>query len=78
MTDTTDRITSVTTERDAPAPARVRGNGRASTPGAVREEIEATRARLSRTLDQLEDRLVAERRALERKKEELWEAATLQ
>lgn len=44
----------------------------------MREEIERTRARLSRTLDQLEGRIVAERQELGRKKEELWEKATLQ
>jgi ElaB/YqjD/DUF883 family membrane-anchored ribosome-binding protein len=44
----------------------------------MRDEIERTRARLSRTLDELETRLVDERRELERKKEALWAKATLQ
>ena len=43
----------------------------------MRREIERTRARLSRTLDELEDRITAERRELERKKETLWHRATL-
>jgi len=55
-----------------------RGNGRPTDAEAMREEIARTRARLSRTLDDIEDRIVAERRALERTKEELWEKATLQ
>ncbi|MGK7311504.1 MAG: DUF3618 domain-containing protein [Candidatus Longimicrobiales bacterium M2_2A_002] len=57
---------------------RVRGNGRPGDPEAMRREIEATRARLSHTLDELEHRIVRERRALERKKEDLWARATLQ
>lgn len=44
----------------------------------MREEIQRTRDRLSRTLDELEGRIAAERRALARTKEELWEKATLQ
>ena len=55
----------------------VRGNGRPSDPEAMRAEIERTRARLSRTLDEIEERVVRERRALERKKEKLWDRATL-
>ena len=43
----------------------------------MRAEIERTRARLSRTLDELEHRMVRERRELERKKEQLWDRATL-
>lgn len=43
----------------------------------MREEIQRTRDRLSQTLDELEGRIAAERRALERTKEELWEKATL-
>lgn len=78
MTDTTDRITPATVERDAPAPRRAYGNGRPTDPDGMRREIERTRARLSRTLDELETRIAAERRALERKKEDLWAKATLQ
>ena len=86
MSDATDRITPATTERDTPvpttrdpalAPDHARGNGRPGGPDAVRREIEATRARMSRTLDELEHRIVRERRAMERKKEELWDKATL-
>lgn len=43
----------------------------------MREEIERTRARMSRTLDELETRIVREREALERKRVDLWEKATL-
>ena len=60
------------------ARTRARGNGRPGDPEAMRREIEATRARLSHTLDELEDRIVRERRALERKKDDLWAKATLQ
>ncbi len=60
------------------APRRIRGNGRPDGPEAMRDEIARTRARMSDTLDAIEDRIVAERRALERKKEELWAKATLQ
>lgn len=77
MANTTDRITPATVERDAPAPHRVRGNGRPTDPDGMRREIERTRARLSRTLDELEDRIVEERQELERKKEDLWDKATL-
>jgi ElaB/YqjD/DUF883 family membrane-anchored ribosome-binding protein len=44
----------------------------------MRAEIARTRARMSDTLDELEHRIAAERRALERKKEDLWAKATLQ
>ena len=44
----------------------------------MREEIARTRARMSDTLDGIEERIGAERRALERKKEQLWATATLQ
>ncbi len=54
------------------------GRGRPEDAAAMREEIARTRARLSQTLDELEGRIVAERRALERKKEDLWARATLQ
>lgn len=43
----------------------------------MRAEIERTRARLSRTLDELEHRMLRERRELERKKKQLWDRATL-
>lgn len=77
MVDTTDRITPATVERDTPALARVRGNGRPTDPEGMRREIERTRARLSRTLDELEGRIVEERQELERRKENLWDKATL-
>lgn len=77
MADATDRITPATVEGDARAVDRVAGNGRPDSPQAMREEIERTRARMSRTLDALEDRIVREREALERKKDDLWEKATL-
>lgn len=43
----------------------------------MREEIERTRARMSRTLDELETRIVRERQALARTRVTLWEKATL-
>lgn len=43
----------------------------------MRQEIERTRARLSRTLDELESRVVRERREMERRKQALWDRATL-
>lgn len=54
------------------------GNGYPDDPEDMRREIERTRARMSDTLDALEARLVFEKRELERKKDELWEKATLQ
>ncbi len=77
MADTNDRITPATVERDTRAVRRVAGNGRPDSPQAMREEIERTRTRMSRTLDELEDRIVREREALERRKEDLWAKATL-
>ena len=50
---------------------------RVTSPEEMRREIEATRARMSRTLDQIEDRVVHEKEELVRKKEELWARATL-
>ena len=76
MADSTDRITPATVERDTRAVSRVGGNGHPDSPEAMRAEIERTRARMSRTLDELENRIVLEREALERKKEDLWEKAT--
>jgi hypothetical protein len=61
----------------APAAARPvagrpdRGNGRPSSPEDMRAEIEQTRARMSLTLDEIEDRLI-------RQKRDLWARATLQ
>jgi ElaB/YqjD/DUF883 family membrane-anchored ribosome-binding protein len=92
MADSTDRITPATAKRDTPArdgapeatdggavaPRPARGNGRPGDPDAMREEIARTRARMSGTLDAIEEQIVAERKALERKKEELWAKATLQ
>lgn len=60
-----------------PTPGRPAGNGRASSPAEVRREIDQTRARMSSTLDAIEARLVEEREALERKKDELVDRATL-
>lgn len=62
--------------REAPArssarPSAVGGNGRPGSPDEMRDEIDRTRARMSRTLDQLEDELG-------RQKEEIWAKATLQ
>jgi Protein of unknown function (DUF3618) len=53
--------------RGAVTPA---ANGRPGDPDALRRDIEATRARMSRTLDEIEGRLV-------RQKEELVARATL-
>lgn len=53
------------------------GNGRRSSPGEVRRDIELTRARMSDTLDALEARLAYERHELERKKDELVDRITL-
>lgn len=53
------------------------GNGRRGSPREVRREIEQTRARMSETLDALEDRLAYERRELERKKNDLVDKVTL-
>lgn len=87
MADANDRITPATPKRDtlaettpgARTPARrASGNGRPTDPEAMRQEIVRTRARLSRTLDELEHRIVSERRALERTKEDLWDRVTLQ
>ena len=67
-----------TASDEALTPPTTRGNGRPSGPEAMRAEIARTRARMSDTLDELEHRIAAERKALERKKEELWAKATLQ
>lgn len=77
MTNTTDRITPATVERDTRTPRRVRDNGRPTDPDGMRREIQRTRHRLSTTLDELEERIVKERRELERRKEDLWDKATL-
>lgn len=53
------------------------GNGRRSSPREVRRDIEQTRARMSNTLDALEDRFVHERQELERKKNDLVDRVTL-
>ena len=50
--------------------ATTTGNGRPGDPDGLRLDIEATRARMSRTLDEIEGRLV-------RQKEELVARATL-
>jgi hypothetical protein len=47
------------------------GNGRPSDPEEMRQEIQRTRARMSHTLDTIEDRLVEQKRAI-------WARATLQ
>ena len=63
-----------------PAPVRTGARSvteRVTSPEEMRREIEATRARMSRTLDQIEDRVVHEKEELVRKKEELWARATL-
>jgi hypothetical protein len=54
-----------------PGPAVAAGNGRPSSPEEMRAEIEATRIRMSSTLDDIEDRLV-------RQKRDLWAKATFQ
>ena len=82
MADSTDRITPAEAKRDAPARTgtsayAVSGNGRPTNPDEMRQEIQRTRARLSRTLDDLEQRIIAERRELDRKADELWAKATL-
>lgn len=77
MADSIDRIMPPTAERDAPTPYESGGNGHPGDPEAMREEIERTRARMSRTLDELETRIIQEREALERKRVDLWEKATL-
>lgn len=53
------------------------GNGRGVSPREVRRDIEQTRARMSSTLDALEDRLAYERQELERKKNDLVDKVTL-
>lgn len=53
------------------------GNGRRSDLREVRRDIEQTRARMSDTLDALEDRLASERQELERKKNDLVDKVTL-
>lgn len=58
-------------------PASLWKNGRPTEPAEMRREIERTRARMSGTLDALESRVVREREALERRKEELVDRATL-
>lgn len=60
------------------APVRPVSNGGAADPDEVRREIEATRARISGTLDQIEGRLVREKEQLGRKTDELWAKATFQ
>lgn len=67
-----DRTMSVPSDR-----TRVRTNGRASNPAEMRREIEATRERMSGTLDALEARVSRERQSLERKKDDLVDKATL-
>jgi ElaB/YqjD/DUF883 family membrane-anchored ribosome-binding protein len=52
-------------------PAVATGNGRPSSLEEMRAEIEATRIRMSSTLDDIEDRLV-------RQKRDLWAKATFQ
>jgi hypothetical protein len=52
-----------------PAPDIIMGNGRPSDPDEIRQEIERTRERMSRTLDAIEDRLV-------QRKDEIWARAT--
>jgi hypothetical protein len=47
------------------------GNGRPSSPEDMRDEIQQTRARMSMTLDAIEEQLVQQKR-------ELWAKATLQ
>lgn len=65
-----------------PAPGRTGtavgtlGNGR-SSPREVRREIAQTRARMSDTLDALEDSIARERQELERKKNDLVDRVTL-
>jgi hypothetical protein len=55
-----------------PVPGRgASGNGRPSSPEDMRAEIEETRARMSLTLDEIEERLI-------RQKRDLWARATLQ
>ena len=65
--------------RNVPSRARQRArtNGRASNPAEMRREIDATRERMSSTLDALEARVSWERQSLERKKNELVDKATL-
>jgi hypothetical protein len=63
------RPESVTT-RQAARPVAA-SNGRPDGPEEMRLEIERTRARMSHTLDVIEDRLV-------RQKQEIWAKATLQ
>ena len=81
-----DRIeTHRSPTREIPAPTNggpvgrpVRGPvGRPAEPDDMRREIEATRARISGTLDALEGRLVHEKEQLVRKKDEVWAKATL-
>lgn len=74
----TARTTERPARREEEATAAVRGNGRPSDPEEMRREIERTRARMSGTLDAIEARLIHEKEALERKKDELWAKATLQ
>lgn len=62
--------TSVSRDGD-PLPPPPATNGRPTNPEAMRVEIQHTRARMSHTLDAIEDRLV-------RQKRELWAKATLQ
>lgn len=63
-----------------PPPDRIRSDYQVvevETPDEMRIEIEATRARISETLDELEGRLVHEKQQLVRKKDELVDKATL-
>lgn len=72
MAEITRRETVAPDHRLPPAGGSVvtAGNGRPGDPDALRRDIEATRARMSRTLDEIEGRLV-------RQKEELVARATL-
>lgn len=65
------------TEDAAPPKPAPRLNGGPSDPESMRAEIERTRARMSDTLDEIEDRLLEGKRELVRKKDELWAKATL-
>lgn len=81
--DEAQSIPATTAEPVAPATGRAAapatppgeavavGNGRPSDPEEMREEIQRTRARMSLTLDTIEDRLVEQKRAI-------WARATLQ
>jgi hypothetical protein len=72
---TAEPVAPATGRTTAPATIAGRGmateNGRPSDPEEMREEIERTRARMSATLDTIEDRLIEGKR-------EIWARATLQ